>query len=54
MNKIIDNPQRRRTLFATIAVIVTTSLGKFFPATRAEATELPHLTEDDSTAKILN
>lgn len=54
MNKTIDNPQRRRALFATIAVIVTIPLGKFLPATRAEATELPHLTEDDATAKILN
>jgi hypothetical protein len=54
MKKTIDNPQRRRTLFATIALIVTIPLGKFMSARRAEAAELPHLDEDDPTAKILN
>lgn len=54
MNKTIDNPQRRRTLFTAVTLIVSATLGKFVPATRAEVTELPHLAEDDPTAKILN
>lgn len=54
MSKMPENPQRRRALFTAIITIAGMPFAKGVFSTRAEAAELPHLNEDDSTAKILN
>jgi hypothetical protein len=55
MHKNIANPQRRRALFTMVAAIACTPLIKLIPGNQAIAAELlPHLAEDDPTAKALN
>ncbi len=51
--KTIDT-LRRRTLLGVVAVVASVPLAKFPLAARAQAAELPHLAEDDPTAKALN
>ena len=54
MSKITVDIRRRRALLGGVAVIASVPLAKVMLGARAEAAELPHLTEDDPTAKALN
>lgn len=54
MSKPLENPQRRRTLFTIALSLASLPFTKGLIIPPAVAAELPHLSEDDPTAKILN
>ena len=53
MEKKIANPQRRRALFTVVSGVACIPLVKIMSGGQALAAELPHLSEDDPTAKAL-
>jgi len=52
MNDKIDNPHRRRALFTVATAIATVPFIRI--AVAQDGAALPHVTEDDPTAKALN
>ncbi|MDT8405147.1 high-potential iron-sulfur protein [Sulfuriflexus sp.] len=53
MQKKIANPQRRRALFTIVAGVASIPFVKIMSGGQAQAAGLPHLSEDDLTAKVL-
>jgi High potential iron-sulfur protein len=54
MSKTIDNSQRRRVLFAAVAAAASAPFARNLLGAQTEAAALPHLSEDDPTAKALH
>lgn len=54
MSKTLENSQRRRTLFTLVSIIASLPFLKSLLIPEVEAAELPHLNEEDPTAKVLN
>lgn len=53
MSKSIENPRRRRVLAISLAALASVPLGSSLLGRRAIAADMPHLSEDDPTAKSL-
>lgn len=54
MSKTTVDIMRRRALFSGLVAIASVPLLKMTLATRAHAASMPHLAEDDATARALN
>jgi hypothetical protein len=54
MRKTTVDTRRRRVLFGGVVAIASLPLASLMQGAQAEAADLPHLAQDDPTAKALN